>query len=104
MATKSDGGRLLVDVAARLKGGDTADSVDLIVSDIRMPICTGLQILSALRDARRQTPVVLMTAFGDEAVRQRAESLGAVLFDKPFEVDDLRTAVANLLPHDRPHR
>jgi len=69
-----------------------------------MPICTGLQILAALRDARWRTPVILMTAFGDEAVRRHAEGLDAVLFDKPFEVDDLRTAVANLLPRERPPR
>jgi len=99
-----DGGRLLVDIAARLKGGDGANSVDLIVSDIRMPICTGLQIVAALRDAHWRTPVILMTAFGDEAVRRHADSLDAVLFDKPFEVDDLRTAVANLLPREPPPR
>ncbi len=39
-----------------------------------------------------------MTAFGDEATRKQAESLKAVLFDKPFDIDDLRTAVANMLP------
>ena len=97
----ADGGRLLVDIAARLKAGIGGDSLDLIVSDIRMPICSGLQILSALRDAHWRTPVILMTAFGDESTRKHAESLSAVLFDKPFDLDDLRTAVANLLPRDR---
>jgi CheY-like chemotaxis protein len=96
-----DGGRLLVDIAARLKSGDGGDTLDLIVSDIRMPVCTGLQILSALRDAHWHTPVILMTAFGDETTRRHAESLSAVLFDKPFDIDDLRTAVTNLLPRDR---
>ena len=67
-----------------------------------MPICSGLQILSALRDAHWRTPVILMTAFGDEATCKQAESLSAMLFDKPFDLDDLRTAVANLLPCDRP--
>jgi CheY-like chemotaxis protein len=98
----ADGGRLLVDIATRLKSGADGEFLDLIVSDIRMPVCTGLQILSALRDAHWQTPVILMTAFGDEATRRHAESLSAVLFDKPFDLDDLRTAVANLLPRDRP--
>jgi CheY-like chemotaxis protein len=98
----SDGGRLLVDVSARLKAGHGDDSLDLIVSDIRMPVCTGLQILAALRDAHWRTPVILMTAFGDEATRRHAETLRAVLFDKPFDVDDLRTCVANLLPRNRP--
>jgi DNA-binding response OmpR family regulator len=97
----ADGGRLLVDIAARLKAGVGGDSLDLILSDIRMPVCSGLQILSALRDAHWRTPVILMTAFGDEATRKHAESLSAVLFDKPFDLDDLRTAVANLLPRDR---
>jgi DNA-binding response OmpR family regulator len=98
----ADGGRLLVDIAARLKDGGGDGSLDLIVSDIRMPICSGLQILAALRDAHWHTPVILMTAFGDEATRRHAESLSAVLFDKPFDLDDLRTAVTNLLPRDRP--
>ena len=98
----SDGGRLLVDISTRLKAGRGDESIDLIVSDIRMPICTGLQILAALRDAHWHTPVILMTAFGDEATRKHAGSLKAVLFDKPFDIDDLRTAVANLLPRDRP--
>lgn len=97
----TDGGRLLVNIAARLKDGTGGDSLDLIVSDIRMPICSGLQILSALRDAHWNTPVILMTAFGDDATRRQAEGLSAVLFDKPFDLDDLRTAVANLLPRDR---
>jgi CheY-like chemotaxis protein len=97
----ADGGRLLVDIAARMKEGAEGDAVDLIVSDIRMPICTGLQILEVLRQAHWRTPVILMTAFGDRATRKRAEDLVAVLFDKPFDMDDLRTAVANLLPRDR---
>jgi CheY-like chemotaxis protein len=96
----ADGGRLLVDIAARLKAEPRGDDIDLIVSDIRMPVCTGLQILEALRQAHWRTPVILMTAFGDEATRKQAESLRAVLFDKPFDLDDLRTAVANMLPTD----
>jgi two-component system cell cycle response regulator CpdR len=96
----ADGGRLLVDIAARLKAEPEGDDIDLIVSDIRMPICTGLQILEALRQAHWRTPVILMTAFGDDATRKQAESLRAVLFDKPFDLDDLRTAVANMLPAD----
>jgi CheY-like chemotaxis protein len=100
----ADGGRLLVDIACRLKAGGDADALDLIVSDVRMPVCTGLQILEALRGANWHTPVILMTAFGDDATRRRAEALTAVLFDKPFDLDDLRTAVTNLLPRGRPVR
>ena len=97
----ADGGRLLADIAARMKDGADGNAVDLIVSDIRMPNCTGLQILEVLRRAHWHTPVVLMTAFGDRATRKHAEDLLAVLFDKPFDLDDLSTAVANLLPRER---
>lgn len=100
----ADGGRLLVDIASRLKAGEEYRALDLIVSDVRMPICSGLQILEALRAAHWHTPVILMTAFGDDQTRHRAEALTAVLFDKPFDMDDLRTAVANLLPRSRPER
>ncbi len=93
-----DGGRLLVE----LTHGATCnyEHVDLIVSDIRMPVCTGLQIVEALRSAHCFVPIVLMTAFGDDQTRAHAEFLGAVLFDKPFAIDDLRTAVVNLLARD----
>ena len=91
-----DGGRLLVRVTARYLHPEV--DVDLIISDIRMPVCTGLQILSGLRDTHWRVPVILMTAFGDDQTRAHAELLGAVLFDKPFPIDDLRTAVRNLVP------
>ncbi len=90
-----DGGRLLVHLA-RAYGAKTM-SYDLLVSDVKMPVCSGLQILESLRLARWPTPVILMTAFGDEQTRARAEGLGAVMFMKPFDMDDLRTAVLNLL-------
>jgi DNA-binding response OmpR family regulator len=93
----SDGGRLLVTLAKECAHVDGAELVDLLVSDVRMPVCTGLEILEQLRAAKWHVPVILMTAFGDEATKNRARLLGAILFDKPFDMDDLRTAVACLL-------
>jgi DNA-binding response OmpR family regulator len=93
-----DGGRLLVRAAGRYADRAKLGELDLIVSDIRMPICSGLQILQSLRESHWRIPVILMTAFGDDATRARAEKLGAILFDKPFDMDDLRTAVRALVP------
>jgi DNA-binding response OmpR family regulator len=70
---------------------------DVVVSDIRMPGCNGMSVLEGLRDARWTMPIILMTAFGDAETRARVESNDAVLFDKPFDVDDLRTAIMNLV-------
>lgn len=93
-----DGGRMLVRLA-RAYGGATP--FDLLVSDVRMPVCSGLQILESLRLARWHTPFILMTAFGDEQTRARAETLGATVFMKPFDLDDLRSAVLRLLRRGR---
>lgn len=90
-----DGGRLLIAITAQYDDPDA--EVDLIISDIRMPVCSGLQIVESLRQARWKVPVILVTAFGDDDTRARASSLGAVLFDKPFAIDALREVVRNLL-------
>jgi DNA-binding response OmpR family regulator len=71
--------------------------VDLIVSDIRIPLVTGLEILRSLREAQSNIPVVLMTAFGDEATRREAVRLGAIVFSKPFKLDQFRGVVRALL-------
>jgi DNA-binding response OmpR family regulator len=94
---ETDGGRLLVRIAAIYSFAGTADPFDLIVSDVRMPVCSGLDILKGLRDAHWDTPVVLMTAFGDDETRARASALGALLFDKPFTMQALRATVRMLL-------
>jgi DNA-binding response OmpR family regulator len=92
-----DGAQLLVRLARQYRLRDPEETIDLVVSDIRMPILTGLSILKGLRDARCETPVVLMTAFADSPDRQAALDLGAVVFDKPFKMADLRSAVRALL-------
>lgn len=77
------------------------EPLDLVVSDVLMPGNTGIEALLALRNPFRvgvcDTPVILITAFADDEVADQAERLGAILFAKPFDVDDLRTAAINLV-------
>jgi DNA-binding response OmpR family regulator len=90
-----DGGRMLVQLA---KGPKCSyQEVDLIISDICMPICSGMQIVETLRVAHCAVPIILMTGYADARTRTRADSLGAVLFNKPFGLDDLRSTVVELL-------
>jgi len=76
---------------------ERGEPTDLVITDIRMPGCTGMQVLERLRVANNHVPVILMTAFGDEDARYEAERHGALLFDKPFLLDDLRKAVGHML-------
>jgi DNA-binding NtrC family response regulator len=68
-----------------------ADSdFDVVLSDIRMPGRTGIDLLGGLRELRPQTPVVLMTAFG--TIDSAVEAMQAGAFDyvtKPFKRDAL---------------
>ncbi len=89
----SNGRDLLQRVASRMLNPNREPPLDLIISDIRMPLMTGLNLLAGLRNADWDIPVILMTAFGDESTHEEAKRLGAgAVFDKPFRIDDLRTA------------
>jgi DNA-binding response OmpR family regulator len=84
----SDGAELLNHLI-----GPEADAVRLIISDIRPPFCSGMDLLELVRRKGRDTPTILITAFGDEDTRAHATRLGAELLDKPFEISALRAAV-----------
>jgi CheY-like chemotaxis protein len=93
----SDGAQVLTRIEATAWRA-ACDPIDVIVSDINMPGLSGLDLLAALRCARLNTPVVLITAFGDEETRAEAGGLGASVLDKPFEPEALRAAIASARP------
>jgi CheY-like chemotaxis protein len=71
----------------------------LIISDVRMPGLNGLAVVQAVRSWGWRIPIVLMTAYATEQTLNEAFQLGATaLLCKPFDVEDLRAAVACLLP------
>ncbi|RME38488.1 MAG: response regulator [Deltaproteobacteria bacterium] len=80
-----------------------APDFDLVITDIRMPVLTGTEVLEAIAELKHKPPVLCMTAFGDEATREQACRLGAVdLLDKPFDIDDFIDKVKALCPPARP--
>lgn len=73
---------------------------DLILSDVRMPRCTGFELLKQVRKlpAFRQTPFIIMTAKAESADRRHGMSLGADDYiSKPFLSEDLLSAVKTRL-------
>ena len=73
-------------------------TIDLILSDVRMPGFDGLNILASLRQAGTPIPAILITAFGSTAAHASAARLGAfAMVDKPFDVDDLVILVRSAL-------
>jgi CheY-like chemotaxis protein len=69
---------------------------DVLVTDVKMPRLSGLGVLEALRQAQWNLPVVMMTVVADDSIHTVAKRLGAVgVLHKPFDPDDLLTAVRN---------
>ncbi|MFN7954535.1 MAG: response regulator [bacterium] len=78
--------------------GSVREPPDLIVTDVRMPGLTGLTVLAALRESGETVPVIVITAFGDDETHRFAHEHGAVaIFDKPFDLVDLRAAIDAVL-------
>ena len=78
-----------------------ADRYHVIVSDIRMPGTSGLEVLEGLSALAELPPMILVTAFGDPETHRQVRELGAVMLDKPFEIDDLLNEVAVACSHRR---
>ncbi len=79
------------------------DDFDLIVSDIRMPGASGLEVLEGIHECEWYLPMILVTAFGSKETHDQAEKWGAAgIFDKPFEIDDLISRVREVLVLDSP--
>jgi CheY-like chemotaxis protein len=69
-------------------------SLILILSDINMPGMTGLEMLPKVKAARPNVPVIMITAYGDEATRAKAIELGATeLLTKPIDFGSLRQQI-----------
>jgi DNA-binding response OmpR family regulator len=94
----ADGNALVDRLADAMAADGSLDGFDLVVSDIRMPGFSALEVMTGMRRMLFRTPVVLITAFGDRKTHERARRLGAArVFDKPFDVDELCAAVTELV-------
>jgi two-component system response regulator AtoC len=73
------------------------EEVDLIVTDIWMPRCSGLAMLEALRGRGVDVPVVVVSAHVDGETKARAQSLRAAAFlAQPFRTSDVRRVVTRV--------
>lgn len=69
---------------------------DLVVTDQNMPAMPGLDLVSRLRDARRDLPAGILSGFIDESLRRRALELGVQELIPKGDLADLYAAVARL--------
>lgn len=71
-----------------------AGSVDLVVTDLKLPGMDGMSLLEKIRESNNEVPVVVMTAFGNIETAVEAMKHGALDFlQKPFSLDHLSAVV-----------
>jgi two-component system NtrC family response regulator len=74
------------------------ETVDLVLSDIRMPGRSGAELLEEVRGLNPEVPVILMTAYGTIASAVEAMKRGAADYlTKPIDLDELEILVARTL-------
>lgn len=69
----------------------TGEAFDVIITDIRMPGLTGLDMLPRLKRTQPEAFILVITAFGNEQVKQKALERGAHAYlEKPIHLHHLR--------------
>jgi two-component system response regulator HydG len=80
-----------VDALARLR----AEGFDIVLTDLRLPDADGMEVLRVSREAQRDVPVILITAFGTIETAIQAIRRGAYDYvTKPFAMEEIGLLVA----------
>ena len=67
------------------------NSIDLIISDIRMPVMDGLTLTALVRETGRSTPIILMSAH--EHQESASRFVNVTFLKKPVDVDHIIDAI-----------
>ena len=86
------------DSATAFLEGLAAAEAGCIVTDVRMPDISGIDLLRRLKDLDVRMPVIVITGHGDVPLAVEAMKVGALdFFEKPFEDEALIEAVRSAL-------
>ncbi len=78
------------------------ESFDLLISDIKLPELSGMEVLRKVRKMQPELPVIMITAYGTIKEAVEALKIGALDYIiKPFDVDELKILVAKGLERRR---
>jgi FixJ family two-component response regulator len=77
-----------------------AGRTSCLIADMQMPGMTGLELHRRLLASGKPIPTILITAYPDNSVRERALAAGVIGYlSKPFEQDDLLACIRSALTH-----
>ncbi|MCB4756602.1 MAG: response regulator [Elusimicrobia bacterium] len=74
------------------------NSVDVVITDMRMTPMDGLETILSIRKTHVHLPVVLMTGYAvEERLKKALEFQPVTWLKKPFGIDEMRTVVHDLV-------
>lgn len=74
------------------------ESLGCVITDVRMPDISGIDLLRRLKELKIGVPVIVVTGHGDVALAVEAMKIGAAdFFEKPFDDDLLLASVRSAL-------
>jgi len=74
------------------------DSVDLIISDLQMPVMNGLELLKRMREHNNDIPCIIITAYGTVETAVEAMKYGALDYiTRPLNVNSVTLAINRAL-------
>jgi len=71
--------------------------VDLLVTDLRLPGISGLELIRRLQAASNQARLMVISAYGDSETRRQVKALGAAFFAKPLSLEEFLDGVQRAL-------
>jgi FixJ family two-component response regulator len=84
--------------AEALLAAGTAEGAACVVSDLRLPAMSGLELLAALRARGFRAPLILITAYDEPGLAEEAMRRGAAHYlAKPFHGTELLAAVTTVI-------
>ena len=84
--------------ASDFLNSDRIDSTSCLISDVRMPGMTGLELHDRLVAAGKTIPTILLTAYPNGQDRKRALQAGVICYlAKPYNQDDLFACIRSAL-------
>lgn len=91
---------LIADDAATALDILARSPVDLITLDLRLPDCSGMDVLKAIRQTHQHMPIIIVTGYGSLGSADEAFRYGAVGYLlKPFNTADLSSVIQQALRH-----
>jgi len=74
-----------------------SSAIDLVVSDLRMPVMDGYELIARMSQHHQEIPVIVLTAFGSVEIKGRLIQQGTIYLEKPIDFNLLRDEISKAL-------